>query len=105
MQKVLISEAGIRVQNAIYLAAGEGKTSFISVNDIAAVAVGALQRSLTGMENEASGRTVMYHLLTEGQMLEGARARGMPEPVVAYLAMLSLGRSRLRLRHSLKRWI
>lgn len=66
----------------------------------------ALQRSRTGRKNDpagpealdhfevakivskASGRTVMYHLLTEEQMLEGARSQGMPEPVVAYLAML-----------------
>jgi hypothetical protein len=41
MQKVLSSEAGIREQNAICLAAAEGKTSFISVNDIAPVRSGS----------------------------------------------------------------
>ncbi|MGC1298837.1 MAG: NAD(P)H-binding protein [Alloacidobacterium sp.] len=98
--------AGIREQNAIYLAAGDGKTSFISVKDIASVVVAALQQSLTGREidltgpealdhfevaniiSRVSGRTVVYHLLTGEQMLEGARALGTPEPGVAYLVML-----------------
>lgn len=97
---------GIREQNAIYLAAGDGKTSFISVTDIASVVVAALLRPLTGVEidltgpealdhfevakiiSKASGRPVEYHPLTEEQMLEGARSQGMPEPVVAYLGML-----------------
>jgi uncharacterized protein YbjT (DUF2867 family) len=97
---------GIRGQNAIFLAAGEGKTSFISANDIAAVVVTSLQQSLVGKEfdltgpaaldhaevakviSEASGRTVVYHSLTEQQMLDGARAQGMPDPVVAYLGLL-----------------
>jgi uncharacterized protein YbjT (DUF2867 family) len=98
--------SGIREQNAIYLAAGHGKTSFISVKDIATAAVAALKQSLTGVEldltgpealdhfevakiiSTASGRSVVYHSLTEEQMLEGARSHGMPEPAVAYLAML-----------------
>jgi uncharacterized protein YbjT (DUF2867 family) len=98
--------AGIREQNAIYLAAGDGKTSFISARDIAAMVVAALQQSLTSREldltgpaaldhaevariiSEASGRSVVYHSLTEKQMLEGARSQGMPEPIVAYLGML-----------------
>jgi uncharacterized protein YbjT (DUF2867 family) len=97
---------GIREQNVIYLAAGDGKTSFISVKDIAAVAPAALKQLLTGVEfdltgpepldhfevakiiSKASGRTVVYHSLTEEQMLEGARSHGMPEPAVAYLAIL-----------------
>ena len=97
---------GIREQNVIYLAAGDGKTSFISVKNIAAVASAALKQLLTGVEfdltgpepldhfevakiiSKASGRTVVYHSLTEEQMLEGARSHGMPEPAVAYLAML-----------------
>jgi hypothetical protein len=36
----------------------------------------------------ATGRTVVYHDLTEKQMLEGARSHGMPEPSVAYLGVL-----------------
>jgi uncharacterized protein YbjT (DUF2867 family) len=98
--------AGIRDQNAIYLAAGDGKTSFISVEDIAAAVTAALKHGLIGKEfdltgpaaldhsevakiiGKASGRAVVYHALTEDQMLEGARAQGMPEPIVTYLGML-----------------
>jgi uncharacterized protein YbjT (DUF2867 family) len=98
--------SSIRKQHAIYLAAADGKTSFISVEDIAAAVTGALKRPLTGKEfdltgpaaldhsevakiiSEASGRTVVYHALTEEQMLEGVRSQGMPEPIVAYLGML-----------------
>ena len=76
------------------------------MKDIANVAVVALKQSLTGVEvdltgpealnhsevakiiSKASGRNVGYHSLTEEQMLEGARSHGMPEPAVAYLAML-----------------
>jgi len=96
----------IRGQNAIYLAADEGKTSFISVRDVAAVVVAALRQSLVGQEfdltgpaaldhvevariiSEVGGRPITYHALTEQQMLEGARAHGMPEPSVAYLGVL-----------------
>ncbi len=98
--------SSIREQHGIFLAAGDGKTSFISVVDIAAVVTAALERSLTGKEidltgpaaldhsevakiiSEVSGHTVVYHSLTEDQMLEGARAQGMPEPIVDYLGML-----------------
>lgn len=98
--------SSIREQNAIYLAAANGKTSFISVKDIAAVAVAALRQSATGTEidltgpealdhtevakiiSDAAGRTVQYHPLAEDQMLAGARGHGMPEPMVSYLAML-----------------
>jgi uncharacterized protein YbjT (DUF2867 family) len=100
------SAPGIREQNAIYLAGGDGKTSFISVQDIAEFAVAALQQSLTGSEFDLTGpvaldhtevaniisqvscRTVVYHALTEEQMLAGARSHGMPEPAVAYLGVL-----------------
>ncbi len=98
--------SSIREQHAIYLAAADGKTSFISAEDIAAAVTAALKRRLTGKEfdltgpaaldhaevakiiSQASGWTVVYHSLTEGQMLDGARAQGMPEPVVSYLGML-----------------
>ena len=98
--------SGIKDGNAIYLAAGDGKTSFISVKDIAAVVALALKNSLTGTEidltgpgapdhnevasiiSKASGRTIEYHSLTEEQMLDGARSHGMPEPVAAYLGVL-----------------
>ena len=98
--------SSIREQHAIYLAAADGKTSFISVADIAAAVAAALTSSLTGKEfdltgpaaldhaevakiiSAKSGTAVAYHALTEEQMLEGARAQGMPEPIVAYLGML-----------------
>lgn len=98
--------AGIRDQGAIYLAAGDGKTSLVAAQDIAAMVVAALQHGLTGKEIDltgpealdhtevarilsvATGRTIVYHSLSEEQMLEGARASGMPEGAVAYLGML-----------------
>ncbi|MGQ9635598.1 MAG: SDR family oxidoreductase [Bryobacteraceae bacterium] len=98
--------AGIKARGSIDLAAGDGKTSFISVQDIAACSVAAFQAppdgqeyDLTGAEaldhaevariiSEASGRPIEYHSLYEEEMLAGARAAGMPEPVVRYLAAL-----------------
>jgi uncharacterized protein YbjT (DUF2867 family) len=96
----------IKGQNAIFGAAGDGKTSFISVRDIAASVVAAFRTPLEGREfdltgtealdyaeiakviSEVSGRPVAYHPLTEEQMAAGARAAGMPEPAVEYLSML-----------------
>ncbi len=97
---------GIKTQGAIFLAAGDARTSFISVRDIAAAAVAAFERPLPGREfdltgpealdhaeaarliAEASGRPVVYHALTEEQMIAGVRALGMPETAIAYLAVL-----------------
>ena len=53
--------SSIREQNAIYLAAGDGKTSFISVEDIAALVVAALQQSLTGKEIDLTGPEALDH--------------------------------------------
>ncbi|QOY90158.1 SDR family oxidoreductase [Paludibaculum fermentans] len=96
----------IKAQNGIFLAAGDGKTSFISIDDIAAVALAAFQKPLTGVEldltgpesldhteaagfiSEAAGRPVAYHALTEEQMAAGARAAGLPESTIAYMAVL-----------------
>jgi uncharacterized protein YbjT (DUF2867 family) len=96
----------IRARGAIHLAAGEGRTSFLSVTDIAAVVVAAFQKRLIGKEfdltgpaaldhaevakiiSAVSGRPVVYHPLTEEQMVEGARALGMPEPAIASLTVL-----------------
>lgn len=96
----------IQRKGGIYLAAGEGRTSFISTVDIAKVVRVALERrlhgqafSLTGPEalthaevaetiSEAAGAPVMFVDLTEEQMLQGAREAGMPDHAVAYLALL-----------------
>jgi uncharacterized protein YbjT (DUF2867 family) len=96
----------IKGQNGIFVAAGDGKTSFISVKDIAASVVAAFKTPLTGREfdltgpealdhtavakiiGDVSGRPVAYHALTEEQMTAGARAAGMPEPAAGYLAVL-----------------
>jgi uncharacterized protein YbjT (DUF2867 family) len=97
---------GIKAQGGIFLAAADGKTSFIAVRDIAAVALECFRKPWTGVEfdltgrealnhaevaqiiSEASGRAVTYHSLTEEQMLAGARAAGMPESAVSYMAAL-----------------
>jgi uncharacterized protein YbjT (DUF2867 family) len=96
----------IKGQNGIFLAAGDGKTSFISVRDIAAAALAAFKTPLAGQEldltgpealdhseaakiiSEVSGRPVAYHSLTEEQMVAGARAIGMPEPAIGYMTVL-----------------
>ena len=51
----------IREQHAIYLAAGDGKTSFISVEDIAAAVTAALKQSLTGKEFDITGPAALDH--------------------------------------------
>lgn len=96
----------IRQQNGIFLAAGEGKTSFICARDIAAVGAAAFRNSLhdqeynlTGPEalgraevariiSEAAGREIVYQALPEAVMAEGARDQGMPEDAVQYMVML-----------------
>ncbi|MGJ5815999.1 SDR family oxidoreductase [Paludibaculum fermentans] len=97
---------GIKGTGGIHLAAGDGKTSFISVRDIAAVALAVFRDSLTGKEldltgpealdhleaakivSEVSDRAVAYHALTEEQMVDGARGLGMPESAIGYLTVL-----------------
>jgi uncharacterized protein YbjT (DUF2867 family) len=96
----------IKDHNGIFLAAGEGRTSFISVRDIAAVAAACFsdpsrhqELDLTGPDaldhaevaeiiSKASGRPVVYQSLTDEQMAEGARAAGVPEPAIGYLTTL-----------------
>jgi uncharacterized protein YbjT (DUF2867 family) len=98
--------AAIKEQEAISLAAGDGKTSFISTEDIAAVVAAAFSAPLLGKEldltgpealdhsqvavilSEASGRHIAYHSLTEEQMMSGARAAGVPEPAIGYMMIL-----------------
>ncbi len=96
---------GITAQNGIFLAAGEGKTSFISIHDIASAALASFQKRLTGEFDltgpealdhgeaaraigRASGRPVRYHAMTEEQMVAGAREAGMPESTIGYLTVL-----------------
>ena len=82
------------------------KTSFISTEDIAAVAAAAFMEGRHGKEynltgpaaldhtqaaaiiSEISGKTIQYHALTEAAMLQGARDQGMPEGAIEYLAIL-----------------
>jgi uncharacterized protein YbjT (DUF2867 family) len=96
----------IKGQNGIFVSAADGKTSFISVRDIAASVVAALQTPMLGREfdltgpealdhaevakviADVSGRPVVYHALTEEQMIAGLRAHGMPDSAISYLAVL-----------------
>ena len=93
-------------QGGIFLAASDGKTSFISTVDIAEVAALAFQHERYGMEynltgpealdhaqaakiiSAASGQDVNYHAISEEEMLQGARESGMPEGAVQYMAIL-----------------
>jgi len=96
----------IKHSAGIFLAAGDGKTSFISTVDIARAAATAFadrhygkEYNLTGPQaldhtqvariiGEAIGTEVVYHDLPEEAMLQGARDNGMPEPAVQYLGIL-----------------
>lgn len=93
-------------QGAIYLAAGEGRTSFISVADIAEVAVKALVQGLVGraynltgpealdhaavaaLLSRVTGRPVSYQAIPEEAMFEGLRGAGMAESAVQYVGQL-----------------
>ncbi len=93
-------------QGGIFLAAAEGKTSFISTVDIAEVAVTAFLKelvskeyNLTGPEaldhttvaailSKASGKKITYQAIPEDAMLSGMRGSGMPESAVQYAGML-----------------
>lgn len=99
----------IRDQDGIFLAAGNGKTSFVSTRDIAGVAAEAFaeggssqEYSLTGPEaldhqevaeliSSVLDKHVTYHALSEEVMLQGARDQGMPESSLQYLAALYRG--------------
>ena len=90
----------------IWLAAGDAKTSFISVEDIARVAAVCFEEkrsraeyNLTGPEalsygeaariiSDIRGRTVTYYPISETEMMQGAREQGMPESAIEYLAQL-----------------
>jgi len=96
----------IKHQGGIFLAADDGKTSFISTKDIAAVAVKSFADALYGKEfnltgpeafdhtqmakiiGDKIGKAITYHALIEEAMLQGARDQGMPEGSVQYMAVL-----------------
>ena len=93
-------------QGGIFLAAADGKTSFISTVDIASVAVTAFLKGLTSKEYnltgpeaidhtavaailaKASGKKITYQAIAEDAMLSGMRGSGMPESAVQYAGML-----------------
>ncbi|MCM2357150.1 MAG: NAD(P)H-binding protein [Geobacteraceae bacterium] len=93
-------------QGGIYLAAGDGRTSFISTADIAAVAAEAFSGAqhgraynLTGPEaldhdevarliSQAAGRTICYHAISEEEMLRGAMQNGLPESAARFMGLL-----------------
>ena len=98
--------ASMIAQNGIYLAAGEGKTSFVCTDDIAATAATAFEKKqfgaaynltgpsaldhaqVAGIISEVTGRSIRYHSLAEEEMLQGARDQGLPESAVQYMAVL-----------------
>jgi uncharacterized protein YbjT (DUF2867 family) len=90
----------------ISLAAGGGKTSFISVSDIAEVAATVFQKKLYGGEydltgpealsysraveiiSEVCGRTVTYNAISETEMMQAIQKEGMPESAIQYIMLL-----------------
>lgn len=98
--------APMMASGQIYLAAGDAKTSFISVSDVAGVAAvcfeekrSGAQYNLTGAEalsyeeavrmiSAVSGRTVTYHPISEKEMIQGALEQGMPESAIQYISQL-----------------
>jgi uncharacterized protein YbjT (DUF2867 family) len=97
----MINEGG-----GLYLAAGDGKTSFISTGDIAAVAVDAFKQRLVGQAfdltgpealdhyqvaaiiSEAAGRPIPYEPQDEDDFLDMLGKRGLPDTAARYLADL-----------------
>ncbi|MGO8927422.1 MAG: SDR family oxidoreductase [Limisphaerales bacterium] len=93
-------------KGGIFLAAADGKTSFISVADIAEIAVVALlnglaskEYNLTGPEaldhnqvaaiiSKVSGKSIAYQAIPEEAMLSGLRGTGMSESAVQYVGVL-----------------
>ena len=93
-------------QGGIYLPAGEAETSFISTEDIAAVAATAFETSLHGKAynltgpgaldhasvariiSDFTGKPITYQAISEEEMLRGAVENGLPEPQARYLGML-----------------
>ena len=93
-------------QGEIYLAAADGRTSFISTADIAAVAAEAFSGghsgrayNLTGpgaldhtevaeLISRAAGKTIRYHAISEEEMLQGAVHNGLPESAAQFMGLL-----------------
>lgn len=93
-------------QGGISIAAGDGKTSFISTVDIAESAAVAFTEKLYGKEynltgpesldhgqvaeiiSKALGKKIVYNPIPEEMMLQGIRSMGMPETAVQYMANL-----------------
>jgi uncharacterized protein YbjT (DUF2867 family) len=93
-------------QGGIFLAAGDAPTSFISTEDIAAVATTAFEKHHFGAEynltgpsaldhaqvariiSEVSGKQIQYQALSEEAMIQGARDQGLPDGVIRYMAVL-----------------
>lgn len=93
-------------QGGIFLAAADGKTSFVSVDDIATVAFSSFSDKLYGKAytltgpqaldhaeaaeiiTKAMNKPVTYHPLAEEDMLQGARDQGIPEGAVQYMKVL-----------------
>lgn len=93
-------------QGEIFLAAADAKTSFISTLDIAAVVAEAFASghhgrayNLTGPEaldhaeaarliSQASGRTIVYHAISEEEMIRGAMQNGLPESAARFMGLL-----------------
>ena len=98
----------IEHQNGIFVAADNAKTSFISCQDIAAVAVAAFKNpevntgqayNLTGPEaldryeiaaiiSQVIGKEVSYVPISNEEMCKGALDNGMPEPMVEMMSAL-----------------
>jgi uncharacterized protein YbjT (DUF2867 family) len=97
----------IQQSGAIYLPAGEGKTSFIDTRDIAAVAAAVLtepghagqEYTLTGDQaltygeaaaiiSQVSGRTVQYVAISEEQMREALLGAGWAPEQAAFMNVL-----------------
>jgi uncharacterized protein YbjT (DUF2867 family) len=96
----------IREKRSIFLPAEDGRTAFVSVHDVAAVAAAAFEGRRYGEEidltgpaaldhldvaeilGEALGEEVRYVPLDEETFLSGARQGGMHEDAVQYLAKL-----------------
>lgn len=93
----------------ISVAAGDGRTSFISTADIAAVVTAAFiqgphsrSHNLTGpaalnytevaaILSQGLGKTVEYQPISEEEMVQGAIRNGLPAPAAQYMAFLYSG--------------